>query len=545
MPQPTKNSTVFLKLCLLAALTLCAIGLYIIPLQHAAFYFDDQSAIVNNAIIKKVDIPEIFNAFNTRFLVGLSFALNYKWCGLHPFGYRLINLLLHGLNAFLVYLITASTLRLYAQRRPNVFRHLNWAAAFAAMLFLCHPIHTEAVNSITQRFVLMGTFFYFLTLYLYIQSRCQNRPGFLLCAMASAAAAMFCKEFTVTLPVMLTAYEFYFLNHEPAFKRLKRLLPFFIITLIVPLLLLKSPPEAIGVARIANSSGIHHVDITRAKGAVSRKEYFLTELNVMRTYVRLLFLPVNQNFDYDYPVSSVLDGKTLFSGIFLLCLLAAALITYRTYPVVSFSILWFFIALSVESSLIPIGHVIAEYRLYPATAGFAFLVAFLIYSRPMDIKKLNVLAALILIGFSVLTFQRNKIWKDEFSLWNDVVGKSPHKARGYNNRGLDYFGQGKFTEAMSDFNRAIELKPDYAEPYSNRGAIFGDYHRFPYALWDFTKAIELNPKFAAAYYNRAYTYFILGSYNKAWDDANKAKELGYAVDPGFMIAVNRGRLKNN
>jgi hypothetical protein len=79
--------------------------LYFVPLQKASFYFDDRSAIVNNEVIKKIDLPAIFNAFNTRFLPGFSFALNYKWCGLHPAGYRFINVLIHCFNAFLIYLL--------------------------------------------------------------------------------------------------------------------------------------------------------------------------------------------------------------------------------------------------------------------------------------------------------------------------------------------------------------------------------------------------------------------------------------------------------
>ena len=92
-------------------------------------------------------------------------------------------------------------------------------------------------------------------------------------------------------------------------------------------------------------------------------------------------MPINQNFDYDYPISNQVDNKTALCGVFLLCLLAMAVVTYKSYRIVSFSILWFFIALSVESSFIPIGHVIAEYRLYLASVGFVFLVMALIYMR--------------------------------------------------------------------------------------------------------------------------------------------------------------------
>ncbi len=476
MPRITKNNPVFLDISILIALILCGLALYFIPLQSASFYFDDRTSIVNNEAIRKIDIPKIFNAFNTRFLTGLSFALNYKWGALHPAGYRLTNLLIHCLNAFLVYLLVRSTLYLCQARKPMFFCPLEWPAFFASMLFLCHPLQTEPVNSITQRFVLMGSFFYLLTLFLYIQYRCRFKKIYMLAGMGSAVAAMFCKEFVVTLPLMLALYDFYFLGAlaQPWWKPCRRVLPFFVITLIVPLLLLRTPQGAIGAANIADSNLIqNHIDITRAKGGISRKQYFLTELNVVCTYARLLVLPIKQNFDYDYPISYQADNKTALCGVFLLCLLALAGVTYKSYRIISFSVLWFFIALSVESSFIPIGHVIAEYRLYLASVGFIFLVTVLIYTRKMDLTKINMVVAAILVVLSILSYQRNQIWKDEFTLWNDAVQKSPHKARGYLNRGLEYFHQGKLTQAVSDFNKAIEINPDYTDAYRNRFFTYG------------------------------------------------------------------------
>ena len=182
----TKNNSSYLNVCVLMAILLCGFALYFVPLQSKFFYYDDEVSITNNVAIKKIDIPSIFNAFNTRFLVGLSFALNYRCCALNPVGYRLINLLIHCLNAFLVYLLVKSTLYLYLARKPIFTGRLEWPAFFASMLFLCHPIQTEPVNFITQRFVLMGTFFYLLTLFLYIQYRCRFKKGYLIASIARA-----------------------------------------------------------------------------------------------------------------------------------------------------------------------------------------------------------------------------------------------------------------------------------------------------------------------------------------------------------------------
>src|ERR1700683_3336485 len=101
MPSLKKNNFSNLNVWVLIAVILYGFALYFLPVQHTAFYCDDHYSIESNDVIKKIDIPKIFDAFNTRFLVGLSFALNYKWCGLHPTGYRLINVLIHCLNAFL------------------------------------------------------------------------------------------------------------------------------------------------------------------------------------------------------------------------------------------------------------------------------------------------------------------------------------------------------------------------------------------------------------------------------------------------------------
>jgi len=507
----------------LALLIFLGLALYWVPIQSKGFYFDDKFSIENNAAIKSIDIPKIFNTFNSRFLVGLSFAFNYQCSALHPAGYRVVNVLIHCLNAFLVFLLIRSTLSLYGTPRSTPVGSFEWPALFGAILFLCHPIQTEPVNFITQRFVLMGTFFYLLTLFLYIQYRVQSKKRYLIAAMSAALAAMFCKEFVVTLPLMLALYEFYFLEsiNEMIGKRAKHLIPFFVIALIVPLLLFRTPPQAIGVANIANSKVSDHIDITRANKAIDRKQYFLTELNVVCTYVRLLIVPVEQNFDYDYPITHQMDKEAVLSGAFLFCLLFLAVLTYQSYRIISFSILWFFIALSVESSVIPIGHVIAEYRVYLAGVGFVFLITSLIYITPGDRKRFNMIAVAILIGCAILTYQRNLVWGDEITLLSDTIQKSPHKARPYNNRGFEYLKQGHFAQAITDFNKAIELNPKYADAYNNRGIYYARQGDMPRAIADFTQVIRLNPKEVKAYHNLSIVYDKLKQANPSLINALK------------------------
>lgn len=543
----------YLNVGVLLFIILLGYVLYAPSLHSKSFIFDDEYSVQNDQAIRTLDVPKIFEAFNTRFLVGLSFALNYKYCGLDPSGFRVVNFLIHCLNAFLVFLLVRSTLNLCPAYKRSSSGSLEWPAFFSSILFLCHPLQTEPVNYITQRFVLMGAFFYLLTLYLYVRYRARLQIKYLIASQAAAIAAMFCKEFTVTLPLMLVMYEFYFL--DPAQKitqgPIKRLIPFFIIALIVPIMLLRTPLQTIGVAKIARTEPVvtegplkaqYYVDITRACDDIGRKQYFLTQLNVVCTYIRLMFVPVHQNLDYDYPITDHLDGKTFFCGAFLLFLLSLSVVMFSPCRILSFAVLWFFLVLSLESSIIPIGHVIAEYRMYLATLGFALLVMDLLYMRQMDLKVLNVIALAIIIAFSVVTYQRNKIWTSELTIWNDVIQKSPHKARPYYNRGLAYYRLGDYTRSSLDYQRTVELDPKYVEAYINKGINDDQEGKFDQSLADYNKAIEIDPDISEAYYNRGYAYMKRNNFTQALIDYNKAIELR----PNYIEAyINMGSIYFN
>lgn len=526
MAHLKKNNLVSSDLVILLGLILFGFALYHHPLHSKTFYFDDRFSVENNEIIKTLNIPKIFYAFNTRFLVGLSFALNYKWCGLQPEGYRFINILIHGLNAFLVYILIKFTLNLYASRKTIFPCPIEWLAFFGSLLFLCHPIQTETVNYITQRFVLMGTFFYLLAVCMYIQYRYLSQKKYLMISTGSALAAMFCKEFVVTLPFMLALYEFYFLSSDQRSKgrQFKPLAVFFLIILIVPILLLRTPPQAIVVANIAATDSLHHVDITRAKYAPGRPEYFLTELNVICTYVRLLFLPINQTVNYYYPLSQG-SFKDFLPGFFLFCLIMSAVMLYRSQRLISFCILWFLISLSLESSIFPIGNVINEYRLYLPSVGFALLISILVYSLKLNVKKLHMIAAIILIGFSILTFQRNNIWGNEMVLLNDVLKKYPNNANMHNDRGLAFYRQGDVPQAISDYNQSIAIEPDDPFPYNNLGWLYYNKGKLNEAALEYNKAIAKDPDYAKSYYNRALVYYHQGNLTQAIADFNKALSL--------------------
>jgi len=311
---------------------------------------------------------------------------------------------------------------------------------------------------------------------------------------------------------MILLYEFFFLRID---KRIhwKQILPFFILLLSVFLwIYFGKLIKFQEMARIAKPPSVSH--------------YLFTQFRVLVTYLRLLFLPIRQNLLYDYPISqSLWELPTLASLLLLIAIFILGIRLFSKYRLLSFSIFWFFISLSVESSIIPIRDVIFEHRLYLPLFGFSlFLISslFLILrdkSRPILIVTL--ILTLIAV-YSTLTYKRNFIWRDELTLWNDVVEKSSNNARPYNNRGVFYLKKEKYTQAFVDFNQALRLNPNSAGAYNNRGNAYFYKNEYDKAFLDYNRALMISPFLEDAYYNRGNLYLRKGEYNAAILDYNQA-----------------------
>ena len=142
---------------------------------HASFQFDDRPSIVNNPIIKNLqNIKWLWDLDPSRFLTHLTFALNYHFARLNPLTYHLTNLFIHLLTAFFAYLFVRLTLAQSDLKEKMTGSQCLLFSFFSGMIFLVHPLQTAAVSYIVQRATLLSTFFYLLTLVLYILSRTQG-----------------------------------------------------------------------------------------------------------------------------------------------------------------------------------------------------------------------------------------------------------------------------------------------------------------------------------------------------------------------------------
>jgi Flp pilus assembly protein TadD len=448
--------------------------------------------------------------FRNRIVGHFTFWLNYRMHGLNIMDYHLVNLLIHLLNALLVYLLVILTFKTpFIKDRTAYDSSFNadtgkMIAFLCALLFVVHPMQTQAVTYITQRFTSLVTLLYLLSLALYVKARLSEQSGcryaYYFISLVSAILAMKTKEISFTLPVIITLYEFMFFKGSLK-KRIGYLSPFLLTMAIIPLTLLYSGSSGSLLKGIS--------EVSKETATIPRADYLFTQFSVIATYIRLLFLPIDQNVDYDYPVyHSFFMPQVYLPFLFLLSIfILAVYLLYRSrketafswgFRLISFGILYFFIALSVESSLIPIKDVIFEHRVYLPSFGFflCFTVCiFLIKNRLREPLNRAVIPALLLliIILAGTAYSRNAIWSSSLSLWEDVVKKSPLKARPHNNLGNALFSSGDIDAATAEYLSAINLDPHYDMAHYNMGIVYLRRDLLDEAADEFRAAIESDP----------------------------------------------------
>lgn len=495
------------------------------------FIFDDGMYIVENLQIR--DISLLWPP-TPRYLTFLSFAFNYSLGGLDTFGYHLFNVFVHILCSALVFAMALLLFRTRALKDSGVGGYALPVALIASFLFAAHPVQTQAVSYITQRFASLTALFYLLSIAGYLKWRTSGgpfRPVFYAVALFAALAAQFTKETGFTVPVVIVLLEYLFFRGEGnSGRRFAHLVPFLLVMAIVPVLLLA--PWGFGSAGIS--------DVTRGQQLkdlveVSRHDYIVTQFRVMVTYFRLLVLPIGQNLDYHYPVyKSFLAPEVLLSALLVVSVfvLGLYLLVRGSRARGPFSllagtgILFFFIAISIESSIIPIFDVIYEHRLYLPSAGAALFFSAMLMGL-FDLLKRKygfasstfawaVIAVIVLAGpLGAAAYSRNSLWADEMLFWRDVVAKSPEKSRVRNNLGNVLYRRGLKAEAIAEFSRAVELDPWKSVYHYNLGNAYKDLWRMEEAIKAFEAAVRQDPGNTKARNNLGLSYLAVGRYAEA------------------------------
>jgi tetratricopeptide (TPR) repeat protein len=483
---------------------------------HVPFVFDDDMYVTNNALIRDVRYlvaqpgavlrslgRDVLATIETRSTGYLTFALNYRLHGLRVEGYHVLNTVVHVLNACLVFLLVRLLARSPTLAASELSELSRAAALGAALLFVAHPVQTQAVTYVTQRFTSLAALFFLAAVVGYAGARVaagrRARVGLYALSLVAAFLAMKTKENAFVLPVAVGLTEALFFE-GPLRRRAFLVAPFVLTMAVIPLGLMEAGASFSEVLS----------DATKTQEDISRWTYLLTQSRVIVTYLRLLALPVNQVLDYHYPLHDGLaDPAVLLSVALLAALLGTALLLVRAsregraeYRLMAFGVIWFFVTLAVESSVIALADVIFEHRLYlpsvglfVATVGGASLAWRRLGRRPAAY------AAVFLAALVLLAHERNEVWGSKVSLWQDVVRKAPRKARGYNNLGRAHWAEGNIYLAIENYRKALRLRPDYPLARNNLGVAYGQAGFKDQAIAEYRESIRLNPEVAEPHFN--------------------------------------------
>jgi len=447
------------------------------------FVMDDH----NIPAIAAGELQNILLQGGARRVTDLTFALNYRLTGLSLLPLHLTNLVIHLASAVTLYLLIRITLLALTQSTDDRQSSISFSGQIlplaAALLFVSHPLQTQAVTYIVQRYTLLATLFYLLAVLGYVSARrayLTGAPRWILWiwGIVTALAALLAfgsKQIAYTLPLMLFAVEYVVFRGRLFNRRLAAICG--VVALMAVLLALFHWRQEGMVGFLFD---LRHA--TAEDTTLSRSGYFLTQQRVIITYLRLLCLPLGQSLFHDYPLSTTFASLPVLASCVLHLLLIGAAPTLlritRNMPeprdanrfallrLVALGIIWFYLALTVESSLIPIRDVIFEHRVYLPSCGFFLAIAAVLGLTVQEERRrlqiAGVFLALICLTLTAATVVRNRVWSDLLLLWQEAVQSAPNNSLAHANLANKLLERGQPNKAVLHFIRAFELNPNLA-----------------------------------------------------------------------------------
>jgi tetratricopeptide (TPR) repeat protein len=415
------------------------------------FVLDDVAWITHNS-----DLPQGWRyvGVSGRPLVDFTILVNYRLGGLNPMGYHAFNLAVHILAGLTLYGLVRRVLLL--PRFAGRYDASAPAIAFAAaLLWLIHPLQTQAVTYIIQRAESMMGLFYLFAFYSWVRGATGSKWWYA-AAVASFTLSINCKEVAATLPPLLIIFDRVFLARSWRELAAKRWMYCLALVIIWGVELRPLLQTALG--------GAPGSDIGFSMPLATPYQYLLTESEVILHYLGLAFFPVGQTMDYlDWPIAkSLAQVWPAFLAVSALLLGSIVLLFIR--PAAGFIGFWFFAILAPTSSIMPIVDPAFEHRMYLSLAtvtvsvslAIACLLRTLPVPRPAAVAIASVLlaaAALPLIG---LTFQRNETYRSLTASYEDNIRKRPNNPRPYSSLCVQLAGEGNLEGAFDALSRGMQ-----------------------------------------------------------------------------------------
>ena len=475
------------------------------------FVFDDEVIIAGN--------PGLINGFafdlSPRSLVNISFKINYDLAGLRASSFRITNILIHICTMLALYGLVRRTLllRVFTGRFVD---SAGWLSGAIALIWAVHPLQTESVTYICQRYESAMGLFMFLILYSFVRSQGSCRPG--LWTIASYVA--FClglgtKEVIITIPVLVLLFDYCFMGQEAGVWRKSRWLTHAVFWLIA----------AFGVfAMPFSTSATAYAGATSAD--VSRWTYLLTQAGVILHYIRLSFYPSPLCLDYQWePVSGFAEAALPVLAVAGMLTLALALLLRRRS--IGFLGAAFFAVLAPTSSIIPVADIAFEHRMYVPLAALIVAVVMGVHVLVSERMKWRIYVGrkawpeiamwiLAVAVFGTMTVRRNETYGSEERVWAEVIEHRPGNLRALNQVSVIKAENGQLDEAIEGFTKIVDMtgqtpeesldsqrKDVRARAFNNLGTAYSMKGDLDASRRYFERALRTNPKYNEARNNLA------------------------------------------
>ncbi|MGA9525744.1 MAG: hypothetical protein WBV82_30075, partial [Myxococcaceae bacterium] len=454
---------------------------------HNGFHFDDDHVIERNPFIRDLaHLPRFFTDANTfsvfpqnatwRPLVSVTLAIDHAISGgLDPVPFHVTQLLLLVAVGVLFGLFVHEVLRQGSDTGASAPWH-RWASLFAAAFFCLHTANTQPANYISARSELLCALGVLGAFVLYQRAPRLRRWHLYLVPMVLGALA---KPPAVLFAPLLLLYLLLFGGDK------KSSLSPLLVGAAVFLFVEAMNPEG------------------QSYGGGEPLPYLWTQAFVSLRYLGLFFVPTGLSADSELALLPTWRDVRVFAGIAVLLWtlgFAAWMARRRSGRPVAFGIVWFWVSL-LPTAVVPLAEVTNDHRMFLGYLGLtlALVAGVAPWLRKLPVPVTASLASAVLVAHAWGTHVRNRVWRDEATLWADVVEKSPRNGRGWMNYALTKMAAGELAEAKRLFEHARTLTPDYPVLEVNLGIVNGALGDARAAEDHFHRAIALGPTHGAAY----------------------------------------------
>jgi len=420
-----------------------------LPSFNVAFFLDDFRIIVENpALYQPFDIGAVWSFSKARFIASLTLAFNYWMHGDGVFGFHVVNLLIHLGAGAAVYLLAAGLLRAAGHGESSgALRYMPW---LAAAIFLLHPLQTQAVTYVVQRYTSLMALLYLGALAAYVFARLRGSRALYVSAALLAVLALLCKQSAATLPVAVLFIELVF------FRRLDARTWIAIIA--------AGLAAAGGIAALVHHPALDVNGLTRATEDIARNDYLATQMEVLWRYIGLFFLIGQQRLEYDLALAEGFSQPfTLALALGHVTLIAIGLALWRRSPLLCFGVVFYYIAHAVESGYLPIPDLAFEHRTYLPNAGAGIAAALplawlLERGRGQRARIAGWIAVgILLVTLAVATHARNALWADRIGFLEREAELSPNHQRAWTSLGKELMREARFQDALNALVRARDI----------------------------------------------------------------------------------------